>query len=56
MPTVSKNNKQNYSRALFIRSLKHFDPSVINAPGAGVFIKCPLAALATIPMVGQAGD
>lgn len=56
MPTVSKNNKRNYSRALFIRYLKHVDPGVINAPGAGVFIKCPLAVLATIRMVGLAGD
>lgn len=56
MPTVSENNKQNYSRALFIRSLKHVDPGAINAPGAGVFIKWPLAALARSRMVGLAGD
>lgn len=48
MPTVSKNNKQNYSRALFIRSLKHVDPSVINAPGAGVY-QVPISSAGNDP-------
>lgn len=52
--TASKNNKENYLRPLFIWSLTHFDLYVINAPGADVFIKCPLAALATISVVGLA--